>query len=103
MAKISIGKADGLKPGSMKSVSIEGGEDIVVANVNGTIYAMKGTCNHQGGPLADGELENNVITCPWHGARWDVETGKLVEFPMDLDNEPTYKVTAEGDELFVET
>ncbi len=103
MARISIGKKGEPKPGSMKSVSAGGGDDIVVANVNGNLYAMKGTCNHQGGPLAEGELDNNIITCPWHGAKWDVTTVKLVEFPMELDNEPTYKIVTEGDELFVET
>jgi nitrite reductase/ring-hydroxylating ferredoxin subunit len=63
---------------------------------------MRGLCHHQGGPLAEGELEGNIITCPWHGAKWDVTTGKLSEFAIELDDEPTYKVVEEGDELFIE-
>lgn len=97
-----IGKVDELKLGSMKKVTVPGKDDIVVANVDGDIYAMRGICNHQGGPLAEGEIEGNVITCPWHGAKWDVTTGQMVEFAIDLDPEPTYKVTIEGDNIFVE-
>jgi 3-phenylpropionate/trans-cinnamate dioxygenase ferredoxin component len=102
VARILIGKAEELKPGTMRKVAVEGKDDIVVANVNGSFYAMRGVCNHAGGPLADGEIDGNVITCPWHGSRWDVTTGKLVEFAIELDDEPTYKVAVEGDELFLE-
>lgn len=101
MTKVSIGKLSDFKAG-LNKITVEGDKDIVLANIDGKFYAMKGTCNHQGGPLADGELEGNVITCPWHGARWDVTTGGLVEFPMELDPEPVYKVIAEGNELFLE-
>jgi 3-phenylpropionate/trans-cinnamate dioxygenase ferredoxin component len=101
MGKTLIGKQSDFGAGLHK-VTVEGKDDIVLANIDGKFYAMKGTCNHQGGPLYEGELEGNVITCPWHGAKWDVTSGKLVEFPVELDDEPTYKVITEGDELFIE-
>lgn len=101
MTKVAIGKISDFRPG-LNKVTIEGQEEIVLANIDGKFYAMKGTCNHQGGPLAEGELEGNVITCPWHGARWDVTTGNLVEFPMELDPEPVYTLTIEGEQLFLE-
>lgn len=101
MAKILIGKQSDFKPG-LNKVTVEGHDEIVLANIDGKFYAMRGLCNHQGGPLSEGELEGNVITCPWHGSRWDVTTGKLVEFPVELDDEPTYKVIVEGDQLFLE-
>ena len=69
MAKVLAAKLSELAPGSMKKVVVEGMDDIVVANVGGKIYAMRGVCNHQGGPLSEGELNGNVITCPWHGAQ----------------------------------
>jgi len=103
VGKILVGKQSELAPGAMKKVTVEGMDDIVVANVAGKFYAMRGVCNHQGGPLAEGELEANVITCPWHGAKWDVTSGKLVEFAVDLDPEPTYKILLEGEDLYVET
>lgn len=103
MGKILVGKQSELAPGTMKKVTAEGMDEIVVANVGGKFYAMRGLCNHQGGPLAEGTLEGNVITCPWHGSTWDVTTGKLIEFALPLDDEPTYKILLEGDDLYVET
>lgn len=101
MGKILVGKASEIKPGSMKGV-VADGKNIVIANVDGKFYAMRGLCNHQDGPLAEGELEGNIITCPWHGSKWDVTTGKMTEFPIDLDDEPTYAVTMEGEDLYVD-
>ena len=79
-----------------------GKDEILVVNVAGKFYAMHGLCNHQGGPLAEGGLEGNVVACPWHGAKWDVTTGKLVDFPLELENEPVYRLIIEGEELFLE-
>ncbi len=102
MAKVLAAKLSELGPGSMKKVEVAGMDDIVVANVGGKIYAMRGVCNHQGGPLSEGELNGNVITCPWHGAKWDVTTGKLVEFPLPLDDEKQYQAAVEGEDVFIE-
>ena len=79
-----------------------GGERILVANVEGIFYAMRATCNHMGGPLDEGTLEGNVVTCPLHGSKWDVKTGTLVRFARPLAPEPVYKVKVEGDQIFVE-
>ena len=102
MAKVLVGKVSEIPVGSLKAAQVEGKDEIVLANVGGTIYAMRGLCNHQGGPLAEGTLEEAVITCPWHGAKWDVTSGKNVEFAIDLDPEPTYKVSVDGDDIFIE-
>lgn len=80
-----------------------GDVDILVANVGGVLYAMRSKCNHMGGPLQKGKLDGNVITCPWHGSKWDVTTGKLVSFATPLPAEPIYKVVIDGDQVFVET
>ena len=102
MGKVPVAKLSELKPGTMKQCQIEGHEDIVVANVAGTICAMRGICNHAGGPLGEGMIEGEIITCPWHGAKWDVKSGKNTEFAMELDPEPTYTASIEGDDVFVE-
>ena len=102
MGKVLVAKMSELGVGSMKECKIEGHDDIVVANTGGTICAMRGVCNHAGGPLGKGTLEEGIITCPWHGAKWDPKTGKCMEFPMDLDPEPVYKVSVEGEDVFVE-
>jgi nitrite reductase/ring-hydroxylating ferredoxin subunit len=102
MAKIFVAKVSELAPGSTKQVKISDGKEVVVANIDGKFYSIGGICNHAGGPLGEGTLEGNVITCPWHGSKWDVTTGKMVEFAMDLDPEPVYQVSVEGDSVYVE-
>ncbi len=102
MEKVLVAKLSELQPGMMKECQVEGHDDLVVANVGGTIYAMRGICNHAGGPLGEGTLEGACITCPWHGAKWDVKTGKNIEFAMDLDPEPVYAISVEGDDVYVE-
>jgi nitrite reductase/ring-hydroxylating ferredoxin subunit len=102
MGKVLVAKMSELKPGSMKQCQVEGQDDIVVANVDGALCAMRGICNHAGGPLGEGTLEGGIITCPWHGSKWDVKTGKCTEFAMDLDPEPVYKVSVEGEDVYLE-
>ena len=50
-------------------------EDIAVFNINGKYHAISDTCVHKGGPLSQGNLEE-VVTCPWHGWKYNVRTGK---------------------------
>lgn len=52
-----------------------GREEILVANVGGTYYAMDNICSHSGGSLADGFLDNAIVMCPLHGWEFDVTTG----------------------------
>jgi nitrite reductase/ring-hydroxylating ferredoxin subunit len=101
MTSFPIAKTSELAPGKMIGAQIEG-ERILVANVNGQFYAMRAICNHMGGQLDKGKLVGNVVTCPLHGSKWDVKTGKLVQFFRELPPEPTYKVSLIGDQIFVE-
>lgn len=51
------------------------GKTLAVFNAGGTFYAIDNTCLHRGGPLGEGDLDGTVVTCPWHGWRYDVKTG----------------------------
>ena len=66
--------------GKSKSFSISDekglGEDIAVFNINGKYHAISNTCVHKGGPLSQGNLKEDVVTCPWHGWKYNVRTGK---------------------------
>ena len=55
---------------------VVGGRIVAMFNVDGTFHAMDGICPHAGGPLAKGQLRQNVVTCPWHGWQFDVTTGQ---------------------------
>ncbi len=89
-----------IPPGTCRHVEAAGRE-VAIFNVEGTIYAMGGTCTHKGGPLGEGDLDGTVVTCPWHGAQFDVTTGQVVG-PPAAQNEPTYKVVVEGEDISVE-
>ena len=71
-------------PGKMKHVEAEE-KEILLANTDGKVYALCDRCNHMNAPLSMGTLNGKVITCPMHGARFDVTTGKKVGEPMAPD------------------
>jgi nitrite reductase/ring-hydroxylating ferredoxin subunit len=48
--------------------------------VDGRAHCVQAFCPHLEGPLFEGSLSRGVITCPWHGWRFDVRTGERVDF-----------------------
>jgi nitrite reductase/ring-hydroxylating ferredoxin subunit len=83
----------------MKRVKVAG-KEVTVYNVAGEYYATQDDCTHVGGPLSEGELKENIVTCPWHGSCFDVKSGRAQCGPA---TEPlaTYQVTVMGDRLSV--
>lgn len=80
---------------------VEVGDRLVALfHVQGKFYAIDDVCTHDGGPLADGELEEFSIACPRHGARFDVRTGKVLSMPATRDT-AAHEVKIEGDEVLV--
>jgi 3-phenylpropionate/trans-cinnamate dioxygenase ferredoxin component len=83
------------------------GRAILLAKVDGKIYAMDNTCTHAGASLNEGILGREqgnpfLLTCPWHSAHFDIRTGKVYqETPWALDTQ-TFPVSLEGDDVFVE-
>ncbi len=75
-----VGLIADIKSGSSKSFSIQTEEEkiaeIAVFNLDGTYYAISNSCIHQGGPLSKGFLNGDIVTCPWHGWKYSVKTGK---------------------------
>ena len=92
------GRAE-LPPGGKKLVDLEG-RAIAVFNVEGRYYAIDDVCTHDGGPLAEGDLDGAEIRCPRHGARFDVRTGKALCFPA-IEPVDTHAVEVRGDEIYV--
>ena len=97
---LKIGTVSEILPGTCRHVEVAG-RDVAVFNVEGTIYAIGGICTHKGGPLGEGELEGAVVTCPWHGAEFDVTTGQVLGPPAS-QGVPTYTVVIEGEDISVE-
>lgn len=74
-------RADEIRPGEARLVEVEG-RAIALFNVDGALHAIEDTCLHAGGPLHEGTLERTTVTCPWHGWRFDVATGRCDLNPM---------------------
>jgi nitrite reductase/ring-hydroxylating ferredoxin subunit len=97
-SEISIGK--------MKKISIQG-KEILIANVNGSFYAIGNVCTHEKGDLSQGTLEGNVVTCPKHKSKFDVTTGKVVSPPKmflfhpKITDEPTFSVKTENNDILI--
>jgi 3-phenylpropionate/trans-cinnamate dioxygenase ferredoxin subunit len=75
-----VDAAENLPDGSVSLLDVDGTE-VAVFNVGGQFYAIQDICTHDGGTLADGELEGFEIECPRHGARFDLRTGKVMAPP----------------------
>ena len=87
-------------PGNLLDVEA-GRESIVLANIDGDLYALENRCSHQDLPLSDGELDGDRLECLYHGARFDVCTGKAVGLPA-IKPVPSYDVQIRGQEIFVQ-
>jgi len=98
MAFARAAKTTDIPLGTIHEFQVEG-KAIAVANVGGKFYAISNTCLHRGGPLGQGPLEGNIVTCPWHGWEYDVTTGKIKLNPaVGVDS---YPVEVRGDEIYV--
>ena len=101
MAKlIKIAEVKDVLPGQAAAFTVEG-QRVALFNVEGTYYAIADTCTHAGGPLSEGEVQGTKVSCPWHGADFDLKTGAALGPPAD-EAVASYKVVVEGDDIKVE-
>ncbi len=106
MPLVKVCSKSEVPPGALKFVNA-GGKDLVIANVDGNFYAMDNWCTHEQGNLSEGELSKNVLTCPEHGAQFDVRTGKVLGGPDGgpadtITPEKAYKVNVQGNDVMVD-
>jgi nitrite reductase/ring-hydroxylating ferredoxin subunit len=69
-----------LGEGELKKVEAKG-VPVLLVRRNGEIHAIAHTCSHMGGPLSEGKLEGDVVQCPWHGSRFNVADGSVIDGP----------------------
>ena len=89
-----------VQPGAAKLVEV-GGKRIALFNVDGKFYALDDTCTHRGGPLSEGEVEGESVTCPWHGATFDMKTGQVLTPPASK-GVASFKVQVDGSDIKIE-
>ena len=97
---VKVAKSDEIAPGQGRMVELNG-KKIAIFNVEGAFYAIDDTCTHRGGPLSQGALSGTTVTCPWHGAQYDLKTGGVLTTPAH-QGVASYKVAVEGDDVSIE-
>jgi 3-phenylpropionate/trans-cinnamate dioxygenase ferredoxin subunit len=82
--------AQELPPGERLFLEIAG-KALVVFNIAGEYFCIADVCSHDDGPVGEGDLDQYAVTCPRHGAQFDVRTGKVLQMPAVVDI-PAYPV-----------
>lgn len=100
MALNRISKISEIPSGGMRVFDMDG-RRIAVFNTEGTFHAIDDTCPHQGGPLSEGSVDDGCVTCPWHGAIFELATGKEQTSIAGEDDCHHILVMSDG-ELFVQ-
>jgi nitrite reductase/ring-hydroxylating ferredoxin subunit len=101
-----------LPPNSMREVTAAG-TPILIVRDGDRVYAVGAHCRHAGGPLVEGTLRGRVVTCPWHGTRWNVGSGRALYGPygipilshlwaLVLPRLPTYLVRIDNGSVLVD-
>jgi nitrite reductase/ring-hydroxylating ferredoxin subunit len=107
LSLIDVTQVSQIPPGVMKSFSA-GDKQVLIASYESKYYCIENKCPHAGGNLSEGKLEGNIVTCPVHGSRFDITTGKCVSGPkigiirlkaMDV---PAYEIKVEGNMIKVD-
>jgi nitrite reductase/ring-hydroxylating ferredoxin subunit/uncharacterized membrane protein len=73
---------------------------VLLVRKGGRIFAIAETCSHLGGPLAEGELLDNSVRCPWHGSRFSLEDGRVLEGPS-VHTQPCFEVRVRDGQIEV--
>jgi len=96
---VKVTTKEQLPPGKMVSAWV-GGRRILLYNIDGEFYATDEQCSHREYSLEKGQLTGKVLTCPGHGARFDVTTGAVLNPPAKIPL-PTHTVKVEGNQILV--
>ncbi len=97
---VQVAREDEIAPGEFKLVEIDDLE-LALFNVDGKLCCIEDLCTHDGGNLVEGDFEGSVVTCPRHGARFDVRNGEAICLPA-VEKLQTYKVVVQGENIMIE-
>ena len=89
-----------ITPGKPRIINLNNEVEIVVFQTDQGYFALENRCPHAGAHLHEGMIEGNILTCIWHGWRFDLETGQcLNEYWAKI---LTYTVIIKGNEIYLE-
>lgn len=84
---VDVGASGDFPEGALRRV-MAGSAPVLVVRRNGRLNAIGAVCSHAGGPLDEGTLEGDCVTCPWHGSIFRVTDGAVVNGPATFDEVP---------------
>ncbi len=87
-------------PNFGKKVVSVSGQEILLVNIKGTIYACENECPHQGSPMSAGVVKDGYISCPRHGYRFNLADGRCSDYPDYTLR--TYPVQLSGEDIIVD-
>jgi nitrite reductase/ring-hydroxylating ferredoxin subunit/uncharacterized membrane protein len=73
---------------------------VFLVRYSGQVYALNDRCTHRGGPLHEGSLVGDCIECPWHGSRFRLSDGSVVQGPA-TQSEPSFEVRVDAGRVLV--
>jgi 3-phenylpropionate/trans-cinnamate dioxygenase ferredoxin subunit len=97
---LKVASTSEIAPGRARLVNVKG-KEIALFNIGCTFFALENACTHEEGPLAEGGIEGNEVTCPWHGAKFDIRTGEAL-CPPAYGDVTRYNVRVRGADIEVE-
>jgi 3-phenylpropionate/trans-cinnamate dioxygenase ferredoxin component len=100
MAVHKVATTAELPPGSARTIQVAG-KSIALFNVEGVFYAIDNQCTHDSAPLSEGVVNDGCVVCPWHGAEFDLATGKALT-PPAVEDVQSYEVTLSGGDICLE-
>jgi 3-phenylpropionate/trans-cinnamate dioxygenase ferredoxin subunit len=89
-----------VKPNTATLIEVNG-RKIALFNLNGDLFGIDDECPHEGGPLSEGSVEGDSVSCPWHGSVFNIKTG-AVEAPPAVEGVRRYNVRVRGLDIEVE-
>jgi len=94
-----IASLSSLPPGTSREVELNGRE-IALFNVGGTLYAVSNACPHRSAPICEGLVEGTEVICPYHFARFELRSGRVLEGPAE-EGLATFEVRVDGDDVLL--
>ena len=82
MSEMRICGINDVPPGEIKQFNV-GKMELLLINNKGKFLCLDARCTHAGAPLEEGELVDDILICPWHGSRFNVNTGAVVKGPAE--------------------
>jgi nitrite reductase/ring-hydroxylating ferredoxin subunit len=86
--------------GDFRAFKVKGVE-VLAVNLGGEVFCLDGRCTHAGAPLAEGILDGEILTCPWHYSQFNIKNGQILRGPA-YKTLKTYKVEIKENILYVD-